>query len=355
MTTPDYYLPKGSDYQAVHNEPPSNTQWVGMTQDQVNSLRQRLIESIIQVVVQVVTGGFITGGGFGGATSQLGSWSLGLDDLAQGIGDNIFNAFDSGIMGNITGNSLSNIFGGIFGIQRTGSGAVSVNTVQDSRLDAFLITGGSSLSDTFNGSSATSLNSTDWNQTYAGAGSGTCGLDGSGFASWATSGTTSRECRNRFKSAALGTDTQSVAFTLASNFQQVVGDDPEARLICRMNAAETEWVEARITRTSVEIGYVLSGSYTRIGSPQSISGATSGNWQLKAGTLSSSREFVLLHNGVTVLAVTDSGASSAMDSSHWYTGFTMKAGWGVTIIIIPLQVAPPKVESWAAADRPAGA
>jgi len=536
---PDYVLPASSTTQAVHTEPAKNYQWQSLSQDQLDSIRQNLVTSILQIVIQAVAGVFIPGGGQSGATNQLVDWALsllgigsplpagnlfgflnpenmpniltgsgplnllinplfqglgsifgggvwapdttnaqatttangtirelqgnaipvvagqridmsttvtwsgltytgaapvsmgittftngielmtqtiasltspaasgttilagsyvvpdtGIDEVraqylvsnlatagniafarpapntsttpsttvglpglftqSQGIIDNAWDAFDSGIPGNTSNNPLSNLFNGIFGIHRTGSGAVSVNAVQDARLDAFLVTGGSSLTETFNGASSTTLNTTNWNQTYAGAGSGTYGLSGSGSATWNTSGSTSRESRNRYKAAALTTDTQSVAVTLAANFQQVIGDDPEIRLLARMNATETEWVEARITRTSVEIGYVLAGSYTRLGSATSISGNTLGTWQLKAGTLASSREFVLLHNGVTVISQTDSGASSAMDSSHWYTGFTAKAGWGVTIIILPLQVGPPDVESWAASDRPA--
>ena len=352
---PDYVLPGSSTTQAVHTEPPQNYQWQSLSQDQLNSIRSNLITSIIQVVIQAVTGIFIPGGGLGGATGQLSDWSGGLNDLAQGILDNIWNAFDSGVPGNTSGNSLFTMFNGIFGIHRTGSGAVSVNAVQDARLDAFLITGGSSLGETFNGSASTALNTTNWNQTYAGSGSGTYGLSGSGSGHWNTSGSSSRESRNRYKAAALTTDTQSVAVTLASNFQQLIGDETEIRLLARMNAAETDRIEARIQRTSVEIGYVLSGTYTRLGSAVTISGNTSGTWQLKVGTLASSREFVLLHNGVTVISQTDTGASSAMDSSHWYTGFTAKAGWGFTFVVIPIQVAPPDVESWAASDRPAAA
>lgn len=285
----------------------------------------------------------------------------GLFQQSQGIIDNVWDVFDSGIEGNTTGNPLSQLFAGMSGIHSTGSGAVSVNSVQDARLDAILVTGGVSLFDDFSGASSSTLNSTNWNQTASGAGSGTCGLSGSGYCVWTTSGTTSREWRNRYKTT-LATDTQSVAVPLSANFSApnltypVYADEPEIRLQARMNSAETEYVEARVRRNAVEIGYVLSGTYTRFGTTASISGDTSGTWMLKAGTLASDYEFVLLRNGIAVLSRTDSGALSAKDASHRYCGFTMHAGWALSILLgFPVQLAPPKVQSWAAADRPSAA
>ena len=135
---PDYVLPAGAPAQAVHTEPAKNYQWQSLSQDQLNSIRENLITSIIQVVLQALTGVFIPGGGLGGASGQLTGWSAGLNDLAQGILDNVWNAFDSGIPGNTSGNSLLTMFDGIFGIHRTGSGAVSVNAVQDARAAVLL-------------------------------------------------------------------------------------------------------------------------------------------------------------------------------------------------------------------------
>jgi hypothetical protein len=58
----------------VHTEPPSTTQWQNLTQDQVNALRSKLLESILQVVVQLVTGGLLPGS----AGTQLTNWANNL-------------------------------------------------------------------------------------------------------------------------------------------------------------------------------------------------------------------------------------------------------------------------------------
>jgi hypothetical protein len=55
----------------VHVEPPKGAQWEAMSQQQLAALRARLIESLLQVVVQAVRGVFIPGGGVGGALDQF--------------------------------------------------------------------------------------------------------------------------------------------------------------------------------------------------------------------------------------------------------------------------------------------
>lgn len=75
----------------VHTEPALNYQWAQISQDQIKVLRRRLIEAIIQIVVQAVTGLFVPGGTIGGAFEQLEDWAstllstaaklLGLEDL----------------------------------------------------------------------------------------------------------------------------------------------------------------------------------------------------------------------------------------------------------------------------------
>jgi hypothetical protein len=80
MSEPPDYVAR--PYQPVHGSLPSTYQWQAMSQDQLEALRKRLIESIIQVVVQAVTGLFIPGGGMGGASSQLTSWATSVASQA---------------------------------------------------------------------------------------------------------------------------------------------------------------------------------------------------------------------------------------------------------------------------------
>jgi hypothetical protein len=59
---------------AVHQTPTPSYQWQNMSQNQLNSLRSNLIESILQIVVQLVTGGLLPGG----AGTQLTSWATNI-------------------------------------------------------------------------------------------------------------------------------------------------------------------------------------------------------------------------------------------------------------------------------------
>jgi len=100
---PDYILPASSTTQAVHTEPPKNYQWQSLSQDQLNQIRSNLITSILQVVIQAITGIFIPGGGLGGATGQLTNWASGipiLGDIVQAL-TGTFGGLD--ILGPLTG------------------------------------------------------------------------------------------------------------------------------------------------------------------------------------------------------------------------------------------------------------
>ena len=85
---PDYVLPAGAPAQAVHTEPAKNYQWESLSQDQLNSIRSNLITSILQIVIQAITGIFIPGGGLGGATGQLTDWASNIPiigDIVQAL------------------------------------------------------------------------------------------------------------------------------------------------------------------------------------------------------------------------------------------------------------------------------
>jgi hypothetical protein len=105
------------------------------------------------------------------------------------------------------------------------------------------------------------------------------------------------------------------------------------------------------------IGYVVGNTFTRLGAEVSLSTSdTSGTWQLKLGTSTDDREFVLLHNSATVISRIDTSDTSMKDASHRYPGFAIAAGYELTVFFgIPVQVAPPPIGAWAASDRDAAA
>lgn len=98
---PDYVPPAGAPTQAVHNAPAPSAQWQGLSQDQLSALRSQLVTSIIQVVVQAVTGIFVPGGGVGGATGQLTSWASNIPV----IGDLLNSDYINQLLGVLGGNT----------------------------------------------------------------------------------------------------------------------------------------------------------------------------------------------------------------------------------------------------------
>jgi hypothetical protein len=271
--------------------------------------------------------------------------------MLQDAVDNIFDAWNTGVSGSTTGNPISNLFNAVFGINRTGTGAVSQNVVQDSQIGTLLSGGTTPLFDTFDGASGSSLGS-NWTQTYSGSGGGSYGLSGSGAAKWNTSGASARRSQNRYTFDTFDTDTQSVSVTLSANLGvSTIGSHPQVLLRGRVDATDAYAIEAQMQCTSVEIGYYVSGSYTRIGTAFGISGNTSGTWQLKIGTVSSTREYVLLHNNVTVLTRTESGTTSQLGASYRYAGFSAQAGVQWLGGLLFFQMAPPEVEAFGANDR----
>jgi hypothetical protein len=270
--------------------------------------------------------------------------------LLQDTLDSIVDVFNTGTQGSSSGNNLGTMFLSLLGIHHTGTSAQSVNTVQDSAIAA-LQTGTNGLSETFDGA-AGALNATLWEQTYGyGSGGGSDGLSGSGTCKWTTSGASTRGCQNRYLTA-LTTDTQLIQITTTSNVGgSTIGSHPSFRLQGRMDSTRQNYVEARVTAGSAEIGYYIAGTYTRLGSAVSISGSTSGTWTLKLGTTVSTRNFVLYQNGVTVVSQTDGSSASQMGASYRFTGFSHLAGVQWLGGIVFFQMAPPEIESYGAADR----
>jgi hypothetical protein len=101
---PDYVLPSSATTQAVHTTPPNSYQWQNLSQEQLNTLRSNLITSIIQLVVQALTGTFLPGGGLTGAMGQLTSW-------ATGILNPIFNLFGGSTSLGQAGNFWTSLLG----------------------------------------------------------------------------------------------------------------------------------------------------------------------------------------------------------------------------------------------------
>lgn len=189
------------------------------------------------------------------------------------------------------------------------------------RLDAG--TSGALITDTFDRASASTLGAS-WTQTYE-SGSGTLGTDGSGAAHWAAAGGGSRFCTAVYNATTLGTDIQKAQIVLNTEMLNYFVK-PEVWLCLRMDSTGDNYVTGMIYEGACEIGYVLSGSYTRIGSAASIDSTPGDLWEFDAGTATSNYEFVLVQNGFTVCTQIDSGPSSLLGASYRHAGLVVRAG-----------------------------
>lgn len=121
MTSPPDYVLKPF-FAEAHNRPADSSQLTALSQDQVESLRGNLLESIMQVILQAITGVFTPGGG--SAFDQLGDWAVDIPivgDFVEAItgiiGGDLSDltdwASDIPIIGDIIGIVKSVIFGGV--------------------------------------------------------------------------------------------------------------------------------------------------------------------------------------------------------------------------------------------------
>lgn len=201
---------------------------------------------------------------------------------------------------------------------------------------------GAELVDSFERDDANDLGS-GWDQDYGG-GSGYLGIRG-GSAHWFEVGGGTRLCNNVFKSP-LSEDNGKVSFVVASNLAFVT-TPPNIGLIARCNDDLDTYLLARINRTSIEIGYVIGGSYTQL-EQRSYGTTHKGLWEFEFGVGGDPDAFRLLHNGDERLTAVDSGSASARGSSYRRAGFVTRAGQGFNIFFILEQQRPPDIRAWAA-------
>lgn len=335
MTQPDYtqkpFAPE------VHQER-SSSDISGMDQNTASGLRGKLIESILQLVVQAITGVFVPGG-LGGAFAQLTDWAFNLlpaqilaplQDLVNAL---ITLLGHIPIVGPII-TQLADMFGFLNDNTTTAQGSANTANSEIAALKAQIDAGtsGALITDTFDRAADTGPSGLggNWNQTYD-SGSGTYGTDGAGKAHWTEAGGGTRTCMNRYSALALNTDFQIIRFVLADAMRNYTFD-PNIALCGRMNAAEDTWVQATVWYNGCEIGYIVSGSYTRIGSSVGITSNAGDIWELKLGVGTTGDDpytFVLSQNTTTVCTRIDTGHVSQRGASYLYSAVQAHAGAAV--------------------------
>ncbi|MBF4194679.1 hypothetical protein MHAEM_21676 [Mycolicibacterium phlei] len=305
-------------------------------------MRGRLIEVVLREVVSAIFGFFSPG--LGSAYKQLYDWfnstlnMLIINPLSLLV-ELLVDILDSvPIIGPPIGNAIEDL-AQMFGLLRDKGEAAQ--TTADAALQ-LIAAQTMDYVDDFAGPNATNLGA-KWVQTYS-SGSGQLGVR-NGSAHWYASGGAARTCRARYTDA-LGADRQVIKIVLANNIA-LVSSPPIVELHGRVDNTHDNYVTARIHFDHVELGYVVSGSYTRLGSNVSISNSK-GLWELQVGTLSDDYEFVLYQDGIERIRRTDSGHNSLMGSNYRYHGFLCRAGVGVNPFFLFEQKGTPDIQAYAA-------
>lgn len=253
----------------------------------------------------------------------LSSWA---EDLRQRADDAISDAFDAQSTANYANVQLALL----------ASGTLAAN-----------VSGGVSVDDQFNGSSANDFGGS-WSRTSDGAGGGYYGPNGSGKAVWKKSGGLGRRHIDRYTTP-LSTDYQIVAVVFSSPPPHRAAPTGARNYLCsRMNSAGTTFVYAAIGEGVVEVGKCVAGTWTDWDSA-SVTVKAGDQWSLIVGTTADDRQVIVRQNGVTRLDYTDSGHSYG--ASYRYAGM----GAGAASYFLVDQAIPGELDLWAAADRLAAA
>lgn len=206
---------------------------------------------------------------------------------------------------------------------------------------------GLTFTDTFNRAVTTNLG-TDYDRVM-GSGPGTWGTDGLGNAVWMVSGFGSQLCLDRVIYP-MTTKYQSISTVMTAPPAGAFTGNSQTKLCLRMNTAKTTYVVATIDCGFVEIGYVLAGAYTRLGSTVPLTQSSGDLYEFRAGTVTNDYEFVLLQNGLTVCNRFDTGHASQVGvGTYDYGGVIAVAG--VTFFFIFLQMPAPTLQVLTVADR----
>jgi hypothetical protein len=321
---------------------------------------QFFLENFLGVVVQAIFGSFIPGP-LGTAFSQLANFFTSvlpaqiLEPLSALVTLLVAVLDSIPIIGPPLGNAVEDL-AALFGLLKAqtddaqGSASTALSEIAALKAAVDAGTSGELIIDNFDRAAANNLGA-DWSQSDDG-GSGELGTDGNGNAKMEAGGTSSTTFFARYQAKSLDTDYQVARFLLGKKMIDYFVD-PEMSLILRCDSDEENWVEARIDHNSCEIGYVLSGSYTRIGATATIKSADGDLWEFRAGTGTSSDEpytFQLLQNGVPRCERVDTGHNSEIGSSYRYAGMRVKGGVQV-VFGVPAQKDSSPIQVFTATDR----
>jgi hypothetical protein len=279
----------------------------------------------------------------------------------QATWDLIVNVFNGGdAPDSTTGNPFIDAFNAFVGMFNVAGQSQAKNITQDAQITQLLLATSITppIIENWDGPANTAPDPTNWSVTKdssRGSGGGVLRTDGSGQLYYQKDGSGQPAGYRLRHKTALTSDYGLVQLVLMSDIPNTTLTLPYVALTCRGNAAETEWVEARFSATTVSFGYVIGGTYTAFtgtGSSASLSGSKAGTWSLKFGTTADNRQFILYRDTTPVLDFTDLSDLSALSgTNNRYVGAYDCVGNQFDPFFGISQVAPPNHGSFAANVR----
>lgn len=363
MTTPeDPNNPNRSPFTPqVHQSRQVNSN-TGIGQDAQRGMRSKLIESIMQLVVQAITGVFLPGP-LGSAFTQLSSWAQSLGQTILGpLVTILVGVLDSiSIIGPPLGDALEDL-ANLFGIiknntdtaQSTGENAQSSADVANVRISQLAgelasggVLGGLLFTDTFARTGADL--GPDYTQFNTGPAGGTLYPDGNN-AAVIPSGAGITECIAQINSVTID-DYQTLSLVQDSAIPNVLVA-PLLRIYLRENLARTEAVILTVLLNSVVVEKKVGGSVTTLASVNPHGNAAGDLWTFKAGTDNDVRELVVIHNTAEIIRIVDSGGTPhVVGASNRHGSFSEQTAQYYIPPFFTGQGAPPAVQSITFYDR----
>lgn len=364
MTEPDD--PNLSPYAPqVHDEQRSQ-QVIGLSQDSQRGLRGKFIESILQLVVQAITGIFLPGP-LGSAFTQLTDWADGLFDMIReplsALVDLLVVILDSiPFIGPPLGDVVEDL-AALFGllkdrdaVQQGSADTANVGlAILNARVNGIII-GGASLYDTFDRDVADIASDPNYDVEYFN-GPGTLRLSSSasGIATWDAVGFSDAAFIARDTTMPMTTNIVRLS-TVIDNFTYgFAGNQAHVNLAGRMSADRLNYVIASISGDGfVAIGYVVAGVYTQMGGLGSVTTSTGDLWDFEIGTLGDEWQFRLLQNNAERLVRNDLGHASMKDTTpgtlYKWTAFSGDCAIGAGPFGTTYQIGMPNYQVFASAD-----
>ncbi len=351
----------------VHDEQRS-TQTVGLSQDAQRGMRGKFIESILQLVVQAITGIFLPGP-LGTAFSQLTAWADGLfgmirEPLSELV-DLLVTILDSiPWIGPPLGDAVEDL-AALFGllksrdvVQQDSANTANVGVaILNARINGLII-GGATLYDTFDRNVSDIASDPAYDVAYVnGPGSMTVSSVDSGVARWAAVGYSDAYFEARDVTTPMTTNHVRVSTVISDFIYGSAGNQSTVRIFGRCSADRLNYVVGIIQINWAEIGYVKAGVYTRLGAQEAVTVASGDLWDLEIGEGGPSGDewqFTLKQNNAVRVSRNDLGHASMKDTTpgtlYKWIGFAGDCAIGFAPFFVTYQIGMPDFQVLAAAD-----